>query len=67
MAPAGREAVSKEELAASRAAGRVREAAGKMPSGAGLMRDWRFWVGIIATLSIFSAFVRSGVQGVGAV
>lgn len=59
MAPRGREPVSKEELAASRTMSRIRSVTDKVPTRQQLFRDWRFWVAIIATLSLFSAFVQS--------
>lgn len=62
-APAGREAVTKREMAARRASARVRSsvqnAAASVPSRQALFRDWRFWLGIIFALSLFSAFVNS--------
>lgn len=59
MAPQGREAVSKQEVAAARAKARINAVTSKVPSRQQLFKDWRFWLAIIATLSLFSAFVQS--------
>lgn len=59
MAPEGREPVTKEQLARQKAANRLRSIPDSLPSRRQLFSDWRFWVAIILTLSLFSAFVQS--------
>lgn len=59
MAPKGREPVSKEELARKKTMNSIRSVTNRVPSRQALFADWRFWVAIILTLSVFSAFVQS--------
>ena len=59
----GREPLPRETVAAKKVVNRVRasvtQVTSRLPSRQMLFNDWRFWVGIILALSVFSALVGS--------
>lgn len=58
-APAGRQPPTEAEKAARRAREVIEGTKGKLPSREAVLADWRFWVGILLVLSLFTAYVNA--------
>jgi hypothetical protein len=56
-APVGRAPPTAQEKAVRKAAAQVRNVASTLPTRQALFADWRFWVAILVSLSVFTAVV----------
>ncbi|PXF44730.1 hypothetical protein BWQ96_05489 [Gracilariopsis chorda] len=65
QAPPGRQPLSAQEKARRNMQAKVQTVTSNMPTRQQLFADWRFWVAIILSLSLFSAFVQSTATGAG--
>jgi len=58
-APAGRQPPTEAEKAARRARSVLEDTKDKLPSREVVLADWRFWVGLLLVLSLFTAYVNA--------
>lgn len=58
-APAGRQPPTEAEKAARRAQQVLEDTKGKLPSREVVLADWRFWIGLLLVLSLFTAWVNA--------
>lgn len=58
-APPGREPIPKQVVVKRKLINRVRKVQDTLPSRQKLFSDWRFWLCIILSLSLFTAFINS--------
>lgn len=65
FAPEGRQPLTAQQRARRNVQKKIRNATDMMPSRQQLFADWRFWLALILSLSLFSAFVQSTTTGSG--